>query len=159
MLRRRLIVLVALAGLMASGAVELPAGQVSRAEAANASVVATVTSLLNAERAKRGLGALQPDSKLNRAAAAHARDMANRNYFAHQSPDGKKSRDRMRAAGYCRASTAENIAKGYRSAAKVMAGWMASRGHRKNMLNRKYIRFGISEYNGYWVMTLGGPCV
>lgn len=67
--------------------------------------------------------------------------------------------DRVRAAGYCRASVAENIAEGWKSAGKVVQAWFASPGHRKNMMNRKYVRFGIGEYNGYWVLNLAGPCV
>lgn len=148
-----------LAAVLASGAPALMIGQGGGALAAGTSVQSAITSLLNAERAKRGLRPLQPDSKLNRAAASHARDMDKRAYFAHQSPEGRTHVDRITAAGYCRASTAENLAKGYRTAERVIAGWMNSAGHRKNMLNRKYTRFGISKVNGYWVMTLAGPCV
>ena len=43
---------------------------------------------------------LRPDERLSAAAAAHARDMLERAYFSHVSPDGLSPLDRTLAAGY-----------------------------------------------------------
>lgn len=158
-MRRKPILALTLAALLAGGVTGIFTGQIPPAAASDASTLSLVTEMLNAERARNGLGQLQPDANLNTAAAKHARDMVQRGYYSHQSPDGKDFMDRVKAAGYCRASVAENIAEGWNSAAKVVKAWFASPSHRKNMMNRKYVRFGIGEYQGYWVMNLAGPCV
>src|SRR5436305_14892673 len=54
---------------------------------------------LNRVRIERGLPALQLDSRLNGVAATHARDMAQNNFFAHQSRDGRTPFDRLRDGG------------------------------------------------------------
>ena len=159
MFRSNSIMILALAAMLACGAPFLLMGQGGAAQAADRALVSAVTELLNAERAKHGLGPLKADRKLSSAASRHAHDMAKRNYFAHKSPEGKIHADRISDAGYCRAATAENIAEGYHSAASVVKGWMGSPPHRKNMLYGKFVRFGISEYESYWVLTLAGPCV
>ncbi|WP_323786145.1 CAP domain-containing protein [Thalassovita sp.] len=155
MFGRKMTAVVALAAFIAIGA---PALLTGRAAPAQADTVAAVADLLNAERTRRGLQPLQSDASLNRAAAGHARDMAKRGYFNHRSQDGRTFSDRIKAAGYCRAAMAENIALGQNSVAKAISSWMDSPPHRKNMMNRRYSRFGIGKSNTYWVLTLAGPC-
>jgi len=61
---------------------------------------------------------------------AHAADLADNDFFSHDSQDGRDFADRVRAAGHP-APGGENIAKGQRSAAEVVAAWMNSAGHRR----------------------------
>src|SRR3954452_23001028 len=72
--------------------------------------------LLNAERAARGLTALKPDRRLQRAALLQAGDMVDDQYFAHDGRHGSKLADRIRAAGYLPRGGAwrigENLASG-----------------------------------------------
>ena len=126
---------------------------------------AQVLSLTNAERAKGGCGPLRTNSALTKAAEAHAADMVDRHYFAHDSLDGRSPFDRMKAAGYRGGAMAENIAVGYKSPAAVVEGWMNSEGHRKNILNCTYTVIGIGYDdgqvkpdwgNGSWVQDFGG---
>ncbi|MEI8412638.1 MULTISPECIES: CAP domain-containing protein [unclassified Kribbella] len=126
---------------------------------------AQVLSLTNAERSKAGCGPLRMNSALTEAAEAHAADMVDRHYFAHDSLDGRSPFDRMKAAGYTGGAMAENIAVGYQSPAAVVEGWMNSDGHRKNILNCTYKVIGIGydagtvkpEWgNGSWVQDFGG---
>lgn len=57
-------------------------------------------ALTNQERAKAGCGPLRTNSALTKAAAAHAADMVDEHYFAHDSLDGRSPFDRMKAAGF-----------------------------------------------------------
>ncbi|MGW2144763.1 CAP domain-containing protein [Nonomuraea bangladeshensis] len=103
-----------------------------------------VVRLVNAERAKAGCGALTHNAQLRAAAFGHSDDMAKRNYFDHDSKDGRSFMDRIRAAGFTGGSAwAENIAKGQTSPASVMQSWMNSSGHRANILNCRYNLIGV----------------
>ena len=114
-----------------------------------------VVDLTNAERAKAGCPALQVDPRLTAAAQLHSEDMAANNYFSHTSLDGRSFVDRIRAQGYP-SPGAENIAKGYRTAAAVMAGWMGSDGHRRNILNCSLRAIGVGLAPGnVWTQDFG----
>src|SRR4051794_38803846 len=56
--------------------------------------------LLNAERSARGLGALKPDRRLQRAALEHGGDMVDHQYFAHEGRDGSAPAERIGSTGY-----------------------------------------------------------
>ncbi|MEO3871041.1 CAP domain-containing protein [Nonomuraea sp. B12E4] len=114
-----------------------------------------VVRLTNAERAKGGCGPLKHDSRLRRAAFGHSADMAENDYFDHDSQDGRDMVDRIRATGFDGSSWAENIAMGQRSAAEVVEGWMNSDGHRQNIMNCSYTLIGVgaakdSQGQIYW---------
>ena len=115
----------------------------------SASVLARrVADLTNQERLKAGLPPLKWNDSLANSASAYAQDMAARNYFAHNSPEGSTPVDRARAAGYPPYGwgglyVGENLARGYGSPEGAMQGWMASEGHRQNLLNPKYREIGV----------------
>jgi uncharacterized protein YkwD len=124
-----------------------------------------VLALTNQERAKAGCGPLRTNSALTKAAQAHASDMVDQHYFAHDSLDGRSPFDRMKAAGFKGGAMAENIAVGYSSPSAVVTGWMNSPGHRANILNCTYTMIGIGYDsgqvkpdwgNGSWVQDFGG---
>ena len=119
-------------------------------------ITAEVTRLTNLERAKAGCGALRIDSRLTAAAQAHSKDMVDRDYFSHTSPDGKGPGDRATAAGYPRWS-GENIAAGYPTAAAVVQGWMNSAGHKANILNcqSKATGVGYDSRRNMWTQMFG----
>ena len=109
-------------------------------------------SLVNEERAKQGLGTLRVDSELTRAACVRAGELTQ--VFSHTRPDGSKW-STVSASAY-----AENIARGQRTADKVMAAWLSSSdGHRENILRPSYGSIGVCafDYNGviYWVQLFG----
>ncbi|MER7543648.1 CAP domain-containing protein, partial [Spirillospora sp. NPDC127506] len=112
---------------------------------------AAVVSLTNAERAKQGCEPLRVDSRLVVAARKHSADMAANNYFDHTSRNGDSPWKRMEDAGYP-SPGAENIAKGYPTAAAVVKGWMNSPGHRANILNCGLRAIGVGMASGP-----GGP--
>lgn len=113
--------------------------------------------LLTAERAAQGRGPLVESARLSAAAQAHADDMVAQSYFSHTGADGSQFTARARAAGYgC--VMAENIAFGQRSAQEVVAVWMNSAGHRRNILLPDAREFGIGRAGTMWVLMLGGTC-
>jgi uncharacterized protein YkwD len=112
----------------------------------------SVIELTNAARGKAGCPALAADERLDAAAQVHSDDMVARDYFAHTSPDGTTFVDRARAAGYPLPG-GENIARGPRSPAEVVSGWMDSPGHRANILNCEFTAIGVGLHEGAWVWT------
>lgn len=120
-----------------------------------------VLALVNNERAKAGCRSVKANSALQRAAQGHSADMAAKDYFSHDSQDGRDFADRIRAAGYSGGAIAENIAAGQSTASSVMKGWMSSSGHRANILNCRYTALGVGyakggSYGHYWTQDFGG---
>ncbi len=108
---------------------------------------ARMLELVNEERAKEGLPALEADTALTTVARAHSTDMFAKGYFAHVSPDGVAPADRVRAAGIRFLITGENLALG--PTLKIChTGLMNSPGHRANILHKSYGRVGIGVMDG-----------
>ena len=105
--------------------------------------------------AARGLPPLRRDTRLDRSAALFSRYMGEANFFEHVGPDGVQPGQRMETQGYDWSWWGENIAWGYRSPQDVVEGWMASPGHRANILNPKFadLGVGIAFVNGTPYMT------
>src|ERR1700733_5594746 len=107
--------------------------------------------LINRERRLRGERPLRPNRRLRRAAQAHSQSMAFGDYFQHSSPSGQTPLARLRSVGYISSSrvgfeVGENIAWGTLSLATpraIVASWMASPGHRANILDPHYRETGI----------------
>lgn len=81
-----------------------------------ATVEQEVVKLVNAERAKADLPALQEDWELSRVAKYKSQDMQDKNYFDHTSPTYGTPFTMMKNFGITYKSAGENIAKGQRSA-------------------------------------------
>lgn len=115
---------------------------------------------VNAERRRAGRAPLSLSSELSRVAQAHACDMAQRGYFSHTSPDGRSMADRTNRAGLPRlCAMGENIARGQRDVPSVMAGWMRSSGHRRNILDRDFTLVGFGRADGpNWVQVFARAC-
>lgn len=127
-------------------------------------------TLANRDRAAAGLPALFRDTRLDEAAQRHAADMLQRNYVEHVSPEGRTPMDRYVAAGgKTTEAVAENIAACERcpppdadQLARFETGWMNSPGHRLNLLNSGFERFGFgaaADSGGrlYAVQLFAGP--
>lgn len=126
------------------------------AGAANQNAVLTA---VNTIRAQYRLPLLQLHPSLQRAASEQATLMAETGRMAHKVRRGEGFKARLKRVGY-RGLAAENIAHGQRSLGRVLAGWMKSPGHRRNMLHPRMRYFGLaaSKKGGrnYWAMVLGG---
>lgn len=101
------------------------------------------------------------NDRLFSAAARHSVDMASRNYFSHTSPEGGDAAGRAAAAGYGWSALGENIAAGDTSVEGVMATWLGSQGHCRNIMNPAYADVAVAcvaragtTYGTYWTMVL-----
>lgn len=94
-------------------------------------------------------------SQLANAAAAHSRDMKSKNYFSHQSRNGKDPGDRIRAAGYNWKAYGENIAFNYADEQAVVEGWLKSVNHCRNIMNANFKDMGVARSGEYWVQDFG----
>ncbi len=113
-------------------------------------------AMVNASRAQYGVPPVAMDGALRQVARAHSRDMGERNYFAHNTPEGKSPFDRMRTGGVGFGAAAENLGygSGYGSNADsvrgnhqaMMAEAAPNDDHRQNILNGSYKKVGIGVY-------------
>ncbi len=106
--------------------------------------------LANRDRRQHRVRPLDPDVRLTIAAQRHANDMLQRNYLSHNSPEGMTPSQRFMAVGGV-GGAAENILVWQDPAltrvesstlALFQQQWMASPGHRRNLLDSRYDRFG-----------------
>jgi uncharacterized protein YkwD len=121
-----------------------------------------VVDLVNQQRAGFGLAPLALDVRLVEAAQRHSDDMAANDFVSHTGSDGSTAGQRISQAGYPWYAAAENIAAGHATPAAVVAGWMASTGHRANILSGTYQHIGVGYaynaaaiYDHYWTNTFG----
>jgi len=105
---------------------------------------------------------LAMNAALRCAARVHSKDMLERNFFAHDNPDGEDPFVRMQQAGYEYFTAGENIAAGQPTPAAVMQSWMSSPGHCSNIMNPDFTELGVGAFTGsgaefslYWTQTLG----
>lgn len=129
---------------------------------------------INERRQEKGLQPLEYDERLQTVARSHSKDMGQRQYFSHSSPEGETVEDRYQEHGYsCRVPTsrnryttgAENIAYTYAHerieqnsgdtayytneeeiAKGLVNQWMNSTGHRENILRPYWENEGIGIY-------------
>jgi hypothetical protein len=105
--------------------------------------------LTNAFRAFHGSSALVRNSILDKVAADHCQDMINRDFFAHECPDGTMPWDRMARAGYNFVAAGENLFRGTGlNTIHVFNGWVNSAGHRNAMLNENFTELGVGWAGG-----------
>lgn len=92
------------------------------------------------------------------AARLHSKDMQDRDYFSHTTPDGVTFDQRITQAGYRWRTIGENIAAGYRTPQAVVQGWMQSPGHCQNIMNARFTQLGVGFYDDYqWTQDFGAP--
>jgi uncharacterized protein YkwD len=132
-----------------------PALNTTRAERA-------ITETINRERASRGLEPVEQDDAIAAVARNHSRDMIERGYYAHESPDGKTPYDRIEAGQPSCHAVGENIAatwwqrpfetddgeRGRHTTVTELANglaeqWLNSQSHRRNMLDSRWERTGV----------------
>jgi uncharacterized protein YkwD len=110
-----------------------------------------VMCLVNRERIDRDEPALGWNESLTHAAQGHSETMVAEGYFAHVGPGGDTPVRRMRQAGYIYSEQlgyeiGENIGWGTLSLgtpSAMVASWMASPGHRANILDARFRDTGV----------------
>jgi uncharacterized protein YkwD len=134
-------------------------------------VEALVVEKVNERRAAEGLGTLEADPGIAAVARNHSADMAQREYYAHETPEGAGPADRLDEGGVDCGAVGENIAatfyrqrveteagtESYDSAEELAAGlvaqWERSRPHRTNMLDPRW------ELTGVGIETAGDEVI
>lgn len=121
----------------------IKSGQKINIPASASSYEDQVITLVNKERASRGLMTLKKNSTLAYVARLKSQDMATRGYFSHTSPTYGSPFTMMQYYGIKFTAAGENIAMGQQSPAAVMNAWMNSPGHRSNILGAMYNQIGV----------------
>lgn len=148
-----LLLCAALSAALPARACDLPANLAQTRDA--------VLAATNAQRNAAGLPALVLSDALTQAAQTQACDMAAMGTVGHKGRDGSGLADRVDRTGYAWTKIAENAAGWYPTVPEVIAGWMESPGHRKNLLMRGVADLGVGVAVGkedgkaYWIQVFG----
>jgi uncharacterized protein YkwD len=108
----------------------------------------SVLAAMNQRRIEANLAPLHDDPRLNAAAEDRMRDMEERGYWAHRSPDGRSPFSWLRVHRYFLRTAGENLATGFETTELLTAGWMESRGHRANIMSPDFADCGIAVIDG-----------
>jgi uncharacterized protein YkwD len=135
-----------------------------------ASVSARVLALVNEARAEkrrcglRRFDAVPPlasSAALQRAASAHAADMARRGVMDHAGGDGSTPAMRATRAGYAWRTVGENVASGQSTPEQVVAEWLGSPRHCSNIMDGDFTEMGVavagSATGVFWAQVFGAP--
>jgi uncharacterized protein YkwD len=160
--RRRILVAIAVAMTLSSVGVAgvSAAGAPVRTMASANQLESQVLVELNGIRRQHGLRPLRLSRPLSAAADAHSRAMGTFGFFSHESRDGSEFWARVKrwygSGGFNRWSVGENLlwSSGRLRAAEALKLWMASPGHRKNILTAAWREVGLSA-----VSVAGAPGV
>lgn len=127
---------------------------------------------------KPAVGALTWSDKLYKAAYTYNYDMVHGNAWHHVGSNtqsdivakaehldgGSHMRDRIEYYNYDFYYIGENIAKGYKTLHDVIAGWIDSDGHCRNLMDAHFTQLGMSllesdntedKYGKYWTQDFG----
>jgi len=119
---------------------------------ANALDAAGVVAETNSQREQNGdLPPLTEEAVLDDIATLRISDMFAQQYFAHIGPQGESAVSVASSVGYSYIALGENLALGnYAGDAGVVAAWMASPGHRANILDSHYTEIGVAVREGMY---------
>jgi hypothetical protein len=108
----------------------------------------SLIELTNKTREKFNLPKLKENPILDQAAYLKAKDMFEKNYFSHYSPQGTSPWYWFKAVGYRFQSAGENLAIGFLDSEEVHQAWLNSSSHRANILNPNYQEIGLAVVKG-----------
>ncbi len=103
-----------------------------------------IVKLTNLKRSLLGLAPLKENELLEKAAYLKAKDMVEKKYFAHRSPEGISPWYWFRKVGYDYQFAGENLAIGFLDSEEVINAWYQSLSHRENLLNPNYREMGVA---------------
>jgi len=127
---------------------------------------ADILAGVNKERVAAGLAPLQIDAALVAVARERSADMVQQGYFGHVSPSGETAFLLLDRYGIPYGWAGENLARNnYPDEECVFVAvrdWMASEGHRENILNVHYTAIGVgaavdSSGMKYFTLVFTGP--
>ncbi len=143
-------------------AVSAGAAMACQKPAGAAAVESDVIDWINAERAKKGLSRLKANPALDKAAEAHACDIAKRGKLDHTGANGSNVKQRAKARGYASSTIVENIFKSGKTSAAAPTGyWRKSAGHWTNITNPAIEDVGMAVAtdgtSNYYVFVAADP--
>lgn len=158
----------------ASGPAGGPTGSGGAAGTSSGLDAATVVQQLNAARSvARSCGGenyaaaapLRWNDLLEAVAGAHSEWMQANDTLSHTGSGGSSIGTRVSATGYAWRTVGENLAAGYDDVAAVIAGWLASPPHCKNLMNPAFAETGLAlergtsanRYATWWTLVLAQP--
>ncbi len=166
---RRLAALVGAAFLAATLGVAAAPGAVAAWDNSSfdAAAEAELVALTNQARASAGLRSLKVDATLASIARWRSQDMIERDYFSHSIPGAGTVFDVLQERGYCFVVAGENI--GWNTypddvaTQTVQDMFMASAGHRANILGDAWDVIGVGAYKGpgdknMWTVLFADRC-
>ena len=86
---------------------------------------------------------LELNANLSKAASEKANDIVKNNYWTHVSKDGTTPWQLISSTGLNYGEAGENLAYGFSTSNNVIIGWMNSKEHRDNLLNKTFTMTGI----------------
>jgi uncharacterized protein YkwD len=135
--------------------------------AADDDIRAEMLRLVNETRASFGLHPYRHNDRLQDAAQLHSEDMQRLQYLSHDSKDGRKAEDRIRASGYlsvdlktcgCKSWSyrwGEVIADRGKTPKAVIDAFMGSPVHRSILVSTEFDEAGVGNVGEYWVIDTG----
>lgn len=103
--------------------------------------------LINKERSKEGISEIVFDDELLHVARNHCKDMFEKGYFSHYTPEGLSPFDRMDQSGIVYNTAGENLALSPNTDI-AMQGLMNSPGHKANILSTDFGKVGVGVIDG-----------
>ena len=113
----------------------------------------SIFELVNVLRVQFDLAPFIDDREVSAVARAHSQDMFERDFFDHQTPEGKTLMDRMNAKSVTYFRTGENIAANHVDGMAAVIGWLNSESHRVAMLDTDYKYVGSGVYRKYYTQN------
>jgi uncharacterized protein YkwD len=112
-----------------------------------------ILDITNVMRSRHALDRLQWDAQTAEVAYAHSKDMAEEEYFSHESEQFGNLSDRLKAADVLYELAGENIAANYTDAPAVVEGWLNSESHREALLNSEFSHLGVGVYRKHYTQN------
>ncbi len=106
--------------------------------------------LTNESRIAYNQAPLVRNEKLDQAAFLKGTDMAQKQYFSHDSPDGLTPWHWLKEVGYTFLYAGENLAIDFTEAIDVREAWLNSPAHKANIINVEFREIGIAVVEGIY---------
>lgn len=133
----------------ATSSIKTPPSKPKPAPALTLTRAGIIANANSQRKANGNLPALSENATLDAVAAARLADMFQKQYFAHVAPDGGSAETIAKTFNYEYLAIGENIALGeFAGDADLVAAWMASPGHRENILSPHYTQIGVAALEG-----------
>ncbi len=108
-----------------------------------------IVQYTNVERLKAGLSTLKINARLTASAGNKLQDIFKQQYFEHISPSGHGVSDLTKQSSYDYVIVGENLALGsFGSNQALLSAWMASPGHKANIIDPRYQDIGVAVGRG-----------